>query len=188
MSKKLLSGQRPFTMLAPALVGSTDPSRGKAGNPQYKRKTFTQQFIVERPGPTDLIEDGKSPGVAHRIGVLLTGSPPSASTGQITVVGNTFVGPTTITLGQYVLESGDDFLVGALVANTAANLAAAISALPEYSAVAVGPVISIQGPVGPVGEFLKFMAGGASPNNFALSPADGTLSGGDPHIGPPTMT
>lgn len=185
MSSKTIGAQRPFKVLVPALQGSTDPSKGPSGNPVYKWKTFEQQTLVEKPGPNRVIQSGKTPGLGNRSGILLTGSPPSPATGTIEVVGNTFVGPTSISIGAYTLVSGTDFQIGALVGNTAVNLAAAIDALPEYSAIAVGAVVTVSGQVL---EITLFNAGGACPYNFSLTPDNGTLTGGDPHIGPPTLS
>ncbi len=185
MSGKTIGAQRPFKMLVPALQGSTDPSKGPSGNPVYKWKTFEQQVLVEKPGSNRVVQSGKTPGLGNRAGILLTGSPPSPATGTIEVVGNTFVGPTSILLGAYTLTSGTDFQIGALDVNTAANLAAAIDALPEFSASVLGTVVTVSGNVP---EITLFDASGACPYNFALTPDNGTLTGGDPHVGPPNLS
>ena len=297
MSSKTIGAQRPFKMLVPALQGSTDPSKGPSGNPVYKWKTFEQQILIERPGANRVIQSGKTPGLGNRTGILLTGSPPAPATGTIDVVGNTFVGPTSILLGAYTLTSGTDFQIGSIiqavaaltvaaapstatidfggiislvpaggartpgannynntlgsanaiateiaaaladgangfaplftvtsvvgpvvtitavplgsagnltitpstgtvtdatvtvgldaVESTAVNLAASINALPEYAASAIGAQVSVSGQVF---EITLFDAGGACPYNFSLTPDSGTLTGGDPHIGPPTLS
>lgn len=296
MSSKTIGAQRPFKMLVPALQGSTDPSKGPSGNPVYKWKTFEQQILIERPGANRVIQSGKTPGLGNRTGILLTGTPPAPATGTIDVVGNTFVGPTSILLGAYTLTSGTDFQIGSIiqavfaltvtaapstatidfgfsslvpaggartpglndydntlgstnaiateiaaaladgangfgpfftvtsvvgpvvtitavplgsagnftitpstgtvtaatvtvgldaVESTAVNLAASIDALPEYAASAIGAQVSVSGQVF---EITLFDAGGACPYNFSLTPDSGTLTGGAPHIGPPTLS
>lgn len=299
-SNKTIGAQRPFKVLVPALRGSTDPSKGPSGNPVYKWQTFEQQYLVERPGPNRVIQSGKSPGLSNRTGLLLTGAPSSPSTGDIQVVGNTFVGPTSILLGAYTLTTGEDFFVGDFVQATAAfvvgispatatltinglnltptggagrvsgannynntlgtvgaiaaeiaaaindganafagtatanavgasvnltavpigalgnaltlssstgtvvpsgatftgglddvedtalNLGAAIMALPEYSASVLGSVVSVSAEQ--LLNLTLFSKTGASPYNFALTPSNGTLTGGDPHIGPPILS
>lgn len=298
-SSKSIGAQRPFKVLAPALQGSTDPSKGPSGNPVFKWKTFEQQYLVERPGPNRVIQSGKRPGLANRSGILLEGSPSSPSTGVIQVVGNSFVGPTSVLLGAYTLTTGEDFqignfvqatasflvnatpststlninglnlvptggaartpgannynntlgTVGAIAAeiaaaindganafggtataiaagasvnltavpigalgnaltlssstgtisasganftgglddveDTALNLAAAIDILPGFSAIAVGDQVSVSAEQ--LLNITLFSKTGASPYNFALTPGNGTLTGGDPHVGPPVL-
>jgi hypothetical protein len=298
-SSKTIGAQRPFKVLVPALQSSTDPSRGPSGNPVYKWKTFEQQYLVERPGTNRVLQSGKSPGIANRTGLLLTGSPSSPSTGVIQVVGNTFLGPTSILLGAYTLTTGEDFQVGSFVQataslvvnatpststltinglnlsptggagrtpgannynntlgtvgaiaaeiaaaindpanafagtataiaagasvnltavpigalgnaltlssstgtvsasganftgglddveDTALNLAAAISALPQFSASVLGDQVSVSAEQ--LLNITLFSKTGASPYNFALTPGNGTLTGGDPHVGPPAL-
>lgn len=137
MSSKTIGAQLPFKVLVPALRGSTDPSRGPSGNPDYKWKTFEQQCIIEKPGPNRVIQDGKRPGLANRTGLMLTGAPPSPATGTIEVVGNTFIGPTTILLGAYTLQSGSDFLVGSIVQATGSFL---VNAAPASATLSLGGV------------------------------------------------
>jgi len=147
------------------------------------------QHFPEIPGrgPDTITTSPKTPGVGTRVGhVSYTTSPiPVAGTGTITVALNTFTGPTTILLGEYVLTSDEDFVVGGSTAATATNLAAAINALPGYSAPIPGAsIITVTGPFGVLGAEAIFKSGGASPQNFTFSPADGTLGGAEPTIGP----
>jgi len=69
------------------------------------------------------------------------------------------------------------------------NLAAAIDALPGFNATALGPAITVVGPPGLDGLDLRFEAvyGGAV-QNFTLNPADGSLAGAEPWLGPPDIT
>lgn len=74
-------------------------------------------------------------------------------------------------------------------AEIATNLANAISVLPGYTAIPGGAAVNIQGPAGPDGNDLRFEAvyeGAVA--NFTLVPADGSLTGGEPTIGPPDIS
>jgi len=120
MSRKLISGQKPFKILVANLRGSSDPSKGASGNPVKVRSEFTIQHFPEIPGNEQGTENqqGNSPGVHTRVGhVDYTTSPvPVRATGTIAVAATSFAGPTTIRLGEYVLESGVDFDVESGVA------------------------------------------------------------------------
>ena len=83
------------------------------------------------------------------------------------------------------------FMAGGIDATdtTAVLLAAAIDALEDYAAPVPGAnVITVTGPVGPIGNDLVFQAGGSSPASFTLVPVDGQFSGAEPFIGPPIIT
>lgn len=88
-----------------------------------------------------------------------------------------------ITVSGAFLTGGND-AVDAL----ATTLGSAIDDLPGFSAVVVDDTITVTGPVGVMGNELAFYAGGSSPQNFTLTPADGTLTGAEPQIGPPVLT
>ena len=191
MSRKLISAQKPFTMLIANLRQGSDPSRGPAGNPQVIRSTYTSQLFPEigGRGPEVGTPNPRTPGVGTRIGhVAYTTSPvPVAAAGTITVASIVFAGPTTVQVGQYILTTGVDFLVGGTTALTAAALAAAIDALPGYSAADAGSDVNVTGPFGVIGNEVVFISGGSSPQNFTFSPVDGTMGGAEPVIGPPIL-
>ena len=190
MGKKIVSAQRPFTMLIANITGGSDPSRGEAGNPVILRQTMTQQYFIEIPnrGPDHIGGDMSSKGLHNSAGGLLTGAT-AASGGTITVDSITFSGPTSIRLGQYLLTGGVHFDIGASENACATNLAAAIDALPEYSASPPGAnVVTVVGPSGPGANTIVFRAEGADPYHFTLSPDQGNLSGAAPIIGPMTFT
>lgn len=189
--RRLISAQPPFTMLVANLAGGSNPSRGTSGNPVKIRKSFTFQHFPELGGrgPEITPQSLDTPGTATRWGHVEYTVPPVPvnATGTITVASNAFGGPTTVRIGQYDFTSGEDFVIGAGVNNTAANLAAAIDALPEYSAAAVGPVITVTGLAGVLGNAVLFAATGSSPNNFTFSPDDQRMAGAEPKIGPPVI-
>ena len=197
MSRKLISGQKPFTMLVPVYRKASAPWRGPSGNPDVLRQSMTMQHFPEVSGlvePTTMPEvattNPRSPGLHTRVGhVDYTTSPvPVASTGTVTVANNTFAGPTTILLGQYVLTTDVEFAVGGDVTATATNLATAINNLPGFDATPAGAVVTVTGPFGVIGNDLIFKAGGASPQNFTFNPADDSLGGAEPVIGPPLIS
>lgn len=109
------------------------------------------------------------------------GSSIDYNTGEIVfdATGNAPDAATTITIDYTGTTPGD----------IATNLAAAISALDGFTAIPAGPVVNIVGPHGPDGNALLFEAiyEGAV-QNFGLAPADGSLAGGEPFIGPPIIT
>ena len=187
MNRKVIGGQKPFKILVANLKGSSDPSRGAAFNPVKQRTGFTLQHFVEVGGRgQDTFPLSRStPGTATRVGhaTYTVANTPVRGTGTITVANNTFLGPTTVTVGKYTFQSGYDFAIGAAVGNTATNLAAAIDATLEYSAAAVGAVITVTGVFGPIGNEVAFFAGGASPNNFTFSPVN-RMDGAEPYLGP----
>lgn len=187
MNKKAIGAQKPFTMLVANLTGGSDPSRGAAFNPVKKRTAFTVQHFIEigGRGETTFPRSRSTPGTATRVGHVsyTVANTPVRGSGTITVASNTFLGPTTVTVGKYEFLSGSDFAIGAGVNNTAANLAAAIDATLEYSAVAVGAVVTVTGLTGPLGNEVAFYAGGASPNNFSFTPND-RMAGAEPALGP----
>jgi len=188
MSKKLIMAQRPFTMLVANLRRGSNPSRGVAGNPDPVRQTYTSQLFPELGGrgPEVIPADPRSPGVSTHIGhVGYTTSPvPVAATGTITVLADAWTGPTTVHLGPYVLTSDVDYATGGGVGGVATALAAAISALPGYSATPAGAVVSVTGLFGVQGNEAVFYADGSTPQNFTFAPTTDTMAGAEPFRGP----
>ena len=188
MSRKLITAQPSFKMLVANLAAGGDPSRGKVGNPVKVRSTFTVQHFPEigGRGPDVTPANGKTPGVGCGIGHLQWTVPtvPVGATGTVTVANNTFAGPTSLLLGAYVLTTDYDFVVAGVANDTATNLAAAVSLLLGYSAVALLDVVTITGPVGAIGNEVLFATTGSSPNNLTLDPTTGRMSGAEPRIGP----
>jgi hypothetical protein len=129
-----------------------------------------------------------TPGSGTRLGLLTYTNPgvPVRAQGTITVASNAFVGETWIVLGQYRLPIQS--LVGVDADATAIAIANAISAFHEYDAVALLNVITLEGPIGPVGNEVQFYAAGSNPNNLVFSPDNLRMSGAEPFIGPYTIT
>lgn len=192
MSKKLLSAQRPFTMLIANVQAGADPA---VSNPVIMRQTYTTQHIVEIPGrgAETVPTSNSTPGTATRIGMVtfdVTGIP-IASAGQITVATAVSVDPPSwVQIGEYVLTTDQDFAVTDTNVNaTAIALATAIDNLPGYTAGApAGAVITFAGPTGLEGNNILFEAGGFNSAMFTLLPVDGSLNAAEPHIGPPVIT
>lgn len=191
MGKRLVTAQKPFTMLVGALRQGSDPSRGSAGNPDVAISTFTRQSFPEIPGRGPYCTYPGIKGTTTRMGLLdsPSGSPQNA-TGTITVnAAPAILGVTTIHLGEYTLTSGVEFVVDPLDgANTAASLNTAINNLDGYIALPAGAVITVTGPVGVIGNEADFRASGVSPYLFTFSPDSGAMAGAEPEIGPPTIT
>ena len=188
MGKRLVTAQKPFTMLVGALRQGSDPSRGPAGNPAVAISTFTRQSFPEIPGRGPNCTYPGIKGTTSRLG-LLTGAT-TAATGTITVNATpAILGVTTIHLGEYVLTSNVEFTVDpASGGNTATSLATAIANLAGYGATPAGAVVNVTGPVGVLGNEADFRAGGVSPYLFVVSPDTGAMAGAGPEIGPPTIT
>jgi len=185
MGKRAVTAQRPFTMIVAALRQGSDPSLGPAGNPQIQIETYRRQSFPEIPGrgPEAFYQGIR--GTTTRTGLLANpaGTPQNA-TATIVVASNAFLGPTSILLGEFVLTSDEDFVVGAGVNPTAANIATAIDALPGYSAAALLAAVTVTGPVGLIGNEILLDATGVSPGNFTLTP----FAGAEPLIGAPAIT
>lgn len=96
---------------------------------------------------------------------------------------------TLTTSNGNVSVSGATFTGGINATSSAATaLAAAINALPDFTASAIGAVVTVVGPFGPNGNNLPFSAvySGAV-QNFTLSPTTGFLTPGAPTIGAPEI-
>ena len=187
---RLITAPPKFKILVANLQGSGDPSQGL--NPTKIRTGFEQQVFTEvaRGSTQSQVEDPSSPGIHSHQGLLAyTTSPvPVACSGTVTVADNDFTDPATLSIGDYVLISGEDYAAGATTALTAVALGAAIDTLPEFSAAVVGSTVTVSGPFGPSGNDLLFEAVyRGSVQNFTLDPTDGFLDGAEPTIGPPTL-
>ena len=192
---KVISAQRPFTVLLGTLQQGSDPSLGPAGNPVITRSTMTMQYMPEiavAKGPELVSPNNKARGLTTYRGNLLEagGVGPLPSGATVLVTSATFNGPTTLVLGQYTITTDEDYTPTAGdVAATGVSLTAAITALPGYSASDDGAgLVTIVGPVGLMGNMLEFRAGGVTPNNYTLTPSDGSLGAAEPTIGPVTFT
>lgn len=124
MSRKLISGQRPFRILVANLRQGSDPSKGPAGNPQKVRETFTIQHFPEIPGRGE--ELGNDVGIRTRVGHVdwAVDGVPVAANGTITISGTTFTGPTWVQIGSHVLVSGEDWSTDAVQSTASATVVA----------------------------------------------------------------
>ena len=129
MAEKFRTGPS-FTMHVPVHPFGTDPSQTSkaAGQPSPIRQTEEFQWITRGNGSglVGLMTNAVGPG-----------NPPATAT--ITVVqANCNPGDHLIRLGEFELRPGVDFAVGANDIALAANLAAAVLALPGYTGVTDG--------------------------------------------------
>lgn len=126
-----------------------------------------------------------------KLGIMNPFPPNEPPQGEVTVASDTFVGQSaSLFVGPFELVSNRDFVTGAGAATTAANIGTAIDSLPGYSAVVVGPVVTVEGPLGQVG--LRFDAayrGGALNFTFVYPETEGVLGFVPPAspIDPPTI-
>ena len=99
--------------------------------------------------------------------------------GSFTITNNTTVVGGIFTVGTTILTEGVDFVVGPTLDDTASNLAAAISLLPNITATSVLSVVNIVSDVPNVTVVLAFSGLGATPSGaFMIAPAyvSGNLS------------
>jgi hypothetical protein len=140
--------------------------------------------------PQSTEAEGRPVVETHQGHVAYTVSPvPVGASATIVVANNTFASGTLLNLGDYTLEADADFVVGASTALTAVALAAAINALPGFSAPVPGAsTITVTGPAGPTGNTLPLTAYYPTATaNYTLTPADGTFGSAEPTIGPPVI-
>lgn len=163
----------PFTILVANLSGQVDAQ----GNPVKLRTGFTHQHIM-------------GDRCAHAMrGLVVGGDTPTPASATVTVVDNDFgTGYATLFLGEYELVGGVHYPIGADVNITATNMALAIDNLPEFSAIAVGPVVTISGPDGLAGTEIRLEAlFEGTKTNFTLNPTTGSMIPGTPRIGTPAV-
>ena len=192
MPKKIITAQRPFTMLIANVRAGADPA---VANPTVTRQTFTRQHFPEIGGRGMDQEEisNPTPGTHTRQGRVTFGGGgiPVATAGSITIAAAVTNQPVSwVQVGDYKFETGQDFVVAdGDPATTAVNLATAMTNA-GFSAAPAGAVVNFTGPTGVNGKYLTFERGGYSPAMFTLSPPNGSLESGpaEPHIGPPVIT
>ena len=164
-------GLPPYRILVDGLAHGSDPSKGTSGNPVRNRVAFDRQIFSTNEGLNYL---------GHAEGDIL------AATADLEVVDDDHTtGLTKLYLGVYELLADVDYVTGGGLNATATNIAAAISRLRGFTALAVGPVVTVTGPTGPDGGTIPFYAVyGGSVTNYTFTPADGYLTVGAPVIGP----
>jgi hypothetical protein len=191
---KLIGVGRSYQHLVANLRGGSDPSRGF--NPEPIRREFRQQTFQEIPRSGDQHDESanptRGPGTTNYIGLVgyTTAPEPVGATAVFTVADNDFTVPSSIIIGQFTLTSDVEFTVGGSAGATATAIAAAITALPGFTAAEVGPVVTVTTDfIGPTSNQIRFEAehGGAIVNFTPLVPATGLFDGGEPFIGPPEI-
>lgn len=148
-------------------------------SPDFVNTALGQPPLLRRGFEQAIINQGGARYIMARSGVV---PPSSAQIGSLTVADNDFAtGVSYLELGVFKLIAGLDFLIGAAVADTATNLAAAISNLPGYLAMAIGPVVTLQYAAGPM-DLISFRARyeGTKINFTPLVPETGFLAPGAP--------
>lgn len=172
MTNRLLTGCKPFTVLAPVVR-----------NGVMTRKAYKDQIFIELSNvgaPSSLVNrTGGTPGLGIRSGLSTYTVPatPVRAQGTIEIVG-AVNGPTSILIGPNVLTYDVEF-------TDAATLALAISDLEGFDATEAAGIVTVLGPYGFLGNNTTFGVYGFSPNSFQLIPDSGHLIGGEPFQGPP---
>jgi phage tail sheath gpL-like len=191
MPKKIITAQRPFTMLIANVRAGADPA---VANPVTMRSTFTRQLLPEIGGRGSDLEEmsNPTPGTHTRQGRVTFGGGgiPVATAGSITIAAAVTNQPVSwVKVGNYQWETGQDFVVAnGDPTTTATNLATAMTN-SGFTATPAGAVVNFTGPTGLDGKYLTFERGGYSPAMFTLLPSNGSLESGpaEPHIGPPVI-
>lgn len=168
----------PFTMLVGTFRQPTDPSRGDNG--EVFMRGYTSQRWVEgnTPGVNPLGGPGQNGGI-------MPAAPPPTLSGDITVASNDFTtGVAKVTVAEHTVIAGLDFLIGAAVGATAANLAAVLDLFFDVEAAAVGAVVTVTIPYrpGPAGFEAQHLG---TITNFTLVPVFGELAPSAPQLQPP---
>ena len=203
MGKKLVTAQAPFTMLVPGLTAPTDPSSNTPSTGDGGM-TYRTQFFPDVPGKGEKTQptSGKTPGTSTRTGLMTWETQNTALPGRVDIecvagaVPADFadLGPTFLHLGEYVIECGVDFDLGATPAACADNLAAFIDSFPDWSSAATGSgTIRANGPTGIVGNEVVVYVSGPGASLWSLetiggADPQGRLHDADPTIGPPEIT
>ena len=163
--------------------------------PTKTRTGFLFQNIQNLGFASDHVSGTSSPARSlvtnTKVGRLNPCPPSEPPSGEVTVASDVFVGQSaSLFVGPFELVSNRDFVTGGGAAATATAIGAAVDALPGYSAVVVGPAVTVEGPLGQVG--LKFSAtyrAGDLNFTFVYLQADGTLGFVQPAspLDPPTI-
>ena len=167
-----------FSRPTQSLIEGSDTSHMA---PTKTRTGFVFQHIQNLGFSTDHVSSTYGPGrslITKTTNATMQPLSPSAlPSGSMTVVSDTFAGHSaSLFVGPFELVSNRDFTTGGGVAATGASIAAAIDALPGYTATPAGPTVSVTGPAGQVG--LRFEAsyrGGALNFSFTYLQQDGVL-------------
>lgn len=164
-----IGSQAPYNILVANLDRPAMPEKGIAA---HKIRTGFRLSHIQALGKGATMQGGSMVVAQTGLGLIdaYAAGAPTRPTGTVTVANNTFSGDSALLrVGQYTIVSNIHFAPGGGVNATATALAAAISLLPGYSALAVGAVVTIQGPAGALGDALQLSAeyqGGAK--NYTL--------------------
>lgn len=165
-----------FTLHVQTYPYGTDPTRaGIWGKPPPLRSTVTL-------GP---IHDAKGAFANGMMVTPITGYVPA--TGSFVVADNTFPAVAELLIGDYRLLNNFDYAIGVGVNQTATNIAAAISRLPNFSASAVGATVTVRCFQQADEVVFKAIHHGAVVS-FDTFTGNGFLTRGVPQAGAPVLT
>lgn len=176
----------PSFELLVANLSRPNPSPGHGADPATSRPTKIRSGFVFRHVQNiglagDLTNATRGPArsvITKTLNAQMQPFDPNeAPTAEITVISDTFAGPSaSVFVGPFEVVAERDFVTGGGVAVTATNLAAAISNLPGYAAIAVGAVVTVDGLRGQLqSPFTAVYRGGE--RNFAFTYPDSTQDG-----------
>ena len=175
MNRTIVEHGKAFRALLGIYPYGTNPGSSNVfDHPKALRQTMTVGAVGSTP---------VNSGQMGLVGTLVAGQ-----TARITVANNSFVAPAEVVLGGYRILANVDFVPGAGVNDTAANLATAINQFPGFSATANLAVVSVlyAGDSASDVDF-KVMHYGAVAN-FTVSPTTGLMTKGSPQVSAPLVT
>lgn len=118
-------------------------NQGAGGSPD-KGAPFNAQTIRTAWSSRNMSEGARRGFQGSMVRTLGTDYRPTM---RVTVADNNFgTGACLLKVGDYVFQANVDYLVGALAANTATNLAAALDRIPGWEATAVGADVTFSYP------------------------------------------
>jgi len=161
----------------------------KISNSQWFRAPASSQKVTGGLSFNSFTDQAISDNFGKTRNAYLDGSnPPTQITCDIEVIDNDFTtGRADLKLDKYTVRSGLEWTPGGSLALSATALAAAIDNLPEFSASAIGAVITVLGPTGPHKlEFSVLYRG--SKTNFTMTPNSGYMTPGEPVMDGPEIT
>jgi hypothetical protein len=171
-----------FTVLVGHHAYGSDPSHN---NPIYQAPPVLRRAVTFQAIDTN----GNGAVHATHVNGLLAGAK-APKTADFTVADNDFTtGPVILTLGKYTLTSMVDYAIAGSAALTAIEIAAAIDALPGFTASAVGVIVSVLYGLAPADEVdFSVLHLGTIANFTLLTPDSGVMGNGAPAITAPALT
>jgi len=136
---RLITAQPKFKILVANIENAGDPSRGPSGNPVKVRTGFVKQILPElvRGATETRAPDPSTPGLTTCQGLLTYTVPltPVGASATVTVANGNFAAAAKLYVGDFVVTSGEDYVVAAAVQATGS---VAVIATPSVATITIG--------------------------------------------------